>query len=100
MRLTLSVASGLWRVLSRRPWLCNLLDFRVPLGGNGPGISPRDFLLGAKPVIEIVTIFPAAGLIEFVRAAADLFFEILGLGTSHREGLSGIVLRHGETPVS
>jgi len=31
-----------------------------------------DFLFGAEPVFEVVAVFPTAGLVELIRALADL----------------------------
>ena len=46
--------------------------------GDGAGLLLGNFLLSTQPIIEIVTICPAALLVEFIRALSDLFFEILG----------------------
>ncbi|HEX9120247.1 MAG TPA: hypothetical protein VF840_06875 [Terriglobales bacterium] len=68
------------------------------LRGDGAGLLLGNFLLSAQPIIEIVTICPAAFLVEFIRALSDLFFEILGMGAGHYEGLAGRMFGHGETP--
>ena len=38
--------------------------------------SAGDRGFGAEPVIEVVPVLEAAGLIQFIRTAADLFFKI------------------------
>lgn len=51
-------------------------ECRIELGGDDADLPLSDLLLRAEPVIEIVAVFSAACLIEFMRAVADLFFEI------------------------
>lgn len=55
-----------------------------------------DFLFGAEPVFEIVAVFPAARLVEFIRALPDLIFKFLGFA-QHCRGrfLCGIFFGRG-----
>src|SRR5712691_11456070 len=53
-------------------WVCDRS------GGNGAFALCGDFLLGAEPVLEVVAVFPAACLVEFICALADLVFKFLG----------------------
>src|SRR5712692_3460268 len=53
-------------------WVCDRS------GGNGAFALCGDFPLGAEPVVEVVAVFPAAFLVELIRALADLVFESLG----------------------
>ena len=45
-----------------------LLWAQVVLGGDSAGLLLRDFFFRVEPVVQIVALFPAACLIEFVRA--------------------------------
>ena len=38
--------------------------------------SCRDLRFGAEPVFHVMAIFPATLLVQFMGAAADLFFEV------------------------
>jgi len=53
-------------------------NFCLGSRGDGAGLLLGNFLLSMQPIIEIVTICPAALLVEFIRALSDLFFEIFG----------------------
>src|SRR2546425_10601347 len=71
-------------------WVCDRS------GGDGAFALCGDFLLGAEPVIEVVTLFPAACLVEFVRALADLDFKFLGFARYRCGWFLRRIFGHGE----
>src|SRR5712692_3249072 len=71
-------------------WVCDRS------GGNGAFALCGDFLLGAEPVIEVVTLFPAACLVEFIRALADLVFKFLGFARYRCGWFLRRIFGHGE----
>jgi hypothetical protein len=56
-------------------------------GGDGARLLRRDLLFGTEPIFEVVAVFPAACLVECIRALADLDFELLGV--AHRAVADG-----------
>jgi len=50
------------------PWL--------RLGRGGLYARTRDLRFGAEPVFYVAAVFPAALVIDLIRAAADFFFEV------------------------
>jgi hypothetical protein len=48
-------------------------------GGNEMNLLPRNLFLRVEPVLKVVAVFPAARLIEFIRAVADPVFELFGI---------------------
>jgi hypothetical protein len=45
-------------------------------GAGGADLLLREFLFSAEPVLEVVAVFLASFLVEFMRTQADLGFEI------------------------
>jgi hypothetical protein len=63
--------------------------------GCGYNFLACDLLFGAEPVFLLVTVLPAARLIEFVRAHADLVFELVRLPRYRRRRFLRKVRAHG-----
>jgi hypothetical protein len=63
-------------------------------GGDGARLLLRDLFLCAKSVFEVVAVFAAARLVEFIRALADLDFKLLRFAHCRR-CLLGRIFGHG-----
>jgi hypothetical protein len=68
---------------------------------SGGGANPpfRNLLFCAQPVVQFVAIFPAARLVELLRALADLVFELLRIVVArhHRWRFLRSINAHGVT---
>src|ERR1700730_6628476 len=67
-------------------------------GGDNVCLLLSDFFFGAEPVVQFVTVLPASFLIEFLRAEADLVFELLWFaGHGRWRFLRGIFIHGGNS---
>jgi hypothetical protein len=70
---------------------------RSDLSGGDGAFLLHDLFLGEKPVLEVVTVFPAACLVEFLRALADLDVKFLGFAQHRRGRFLCRIFGHGAT---
>jgi hypothetical protein len=80
-----------------RPGL-SVCSHRIGSGGAGAGFPLHDLRFCAQPIVEVLTIFAALCLIELIRAAADLFFEISRFALNRHRWFLDWMRCHGGTP--